>query len=129
MSKNLYGMVGLTGRQLFCQYDKFNGDNFAEFLKEVKKRYDKALIIVDRAPQHRALTVKNTLRKLRGIRLAFLPRATPELSASEECWRQSKPDLLGVPYVTIGSLRKKVTEYFENKVFGLNIYNWLMRKL
>ena len=125
----VYGMVGLTGRQLFCQYDKFNGDCFAEFLREVKKRYDKALIIVDGAPQHRALTVKKTLRKLRGIRLAFLPRATPELSASEECWRQSKLDLLGVPYVTIGSLRERVTEYFENKVFGLDIYKYLIRKL
>ena len=60
---------------------------------------------MDRAPQHKALTVKKTLRKLCGIRLALLPRATPELSASEECRMQSKPDLLGVPYVTIGSLR------------------------
>ena len=84
---------------------------------------------MDRAPQHRANIVKKTLRKLCGIRLAFLPRATPELSAAEECWRQSKPDLLGVPYITIGKLRDAVTEYFENKVFGLDIYKYLMRKL
>ena len=106
----VFGMVGLAGKQLFCQYDKFDGEHFAEFLREVKKRYDKALIIVDRAPQHRANIVKKTLRKLCGIRLAFLPRATPELSAAEECWRQSKPDLLGMPYITIGKLHDAVTE-------------------
>lgn len=84
---------------------------------------------MDRASQHRARTVKKTLRKIHGIRLAFLSRAAPELSAAEECWRQSKGDLLGMPYVTIGKLREAVTEYFGSKRFGLDIYKYLMRKL
>ena len=125
----VYGMLGLTGEQMFGQYDKFDADHFSEFLKEVKRRYDRALIILDGASQHRAHTTEKTLRKLRGIRLTFLPRAAPELSAIEECWRQSKMDLLQVPYVTIGNLHEAITEYYKNKVFGLDVYKYLMRKL
>ena len=82
----VYGVLGLNGEQFFRQYDKFNGDTFAEFLKDVKKEFGKALMIVDRAPQHRAKVVRKTLKKITGIRLAFLPVASPELSAVEECW-------------------------------------------
>ena len=29
----VYGVLGLDGEQIFVQYDKFNGDNFAEYLR------------------------------------------------------------------------------------------------
>ena len=48
------GVFGLDGEQLFLQYDKFNGDTFAAYIKEVKE-FEWALIIVDRAPQYRAV--------------------------------------------------------------------------
>ena len=125
----VYGVLGLDGEQLFLQYDKFNGDTFAEYLKAVKAEFGRALMIVDRAPQHRANIVGETLRRLTGIRLAFLPAATPELSAVEECWRQSKRDLLRVSYVTMGRLRQTINEYFANKTFGLDILKYLTRSL
>lgn len=125
----VYGVLGLDGEQIFRQYDKFNGDTFAEYLKEVKKEFGRALMIVDRAPQHRAGIVGRTLREITGIRLAFLPAASPELSAVEECWRQSKKDLLRVSYVTMGRLRQTIDEYFANKTFGLDILRYLTRSL
>ena len=94
----VYGVLGLDGEQFFRQYDKFNGDTFAECLKEVKKEFGRALMMIHRAPQHRANVVGRMLRRLTGIRLAFLPVASPELSAVEECWRQSKKDLLKVSW-------------------------------
>ena len=125
----VYGVLGLDGEQIFRQYGKFNGDTFAEYLKEVKKEFDRALMIVDRAPQHRASIVGRTLREITGIRLAFLPAASPELSAVEECWRQSKRDRLRVSYVTMGRLRQTIDEYFANKSFGLDILRYLTRSL
>ena len=77
----VYGVPGLDGEQLFLQYDRFNGDTFAEYIKEVKREFGRALMIVDCAPQHRAGIVGETLRGMTGIRLAFLPAASPELSA------------------------------------------------
>ena len=49
------------------------------------KEFERALVIADRAPQHRANVVGRTLRRMTGIRLAFLPAASLELSAVEEC--------------------------------------------
>ena len=83
----VYGVLGLNGEQLFCRYDKFDADHFIEFLKEIKRRFTRALVIMDKAPQDKARTVKKAHRKMSGIRIAFLPRATPEPSAAEECWR------------------------------------------
>ena len=97
--------------------------------KEVKREFERALVIVDRAPQHRAKIVGETLRRMTGIRLAFLPAASPELSAVEECWRQSKKDLLRVSYVTLGRLRQTIDEYFTSKTFGLDILKYLTRSL
>lgn len=125
----MYGVLALNGRQFFRQYDKFNGDTFAEYLKEVRNEFGRSLMIVDRAPQYRAKIVGKTRRRITGIRLAFLPVALPELSAVEECWRQSKRDLLKVLYVTMGRLRPTLDEYFAGKTFGLDILRYLMRSL
>ena len=125
----VYGVLGLDGEHLFGQYDKFNGDTLAEFLKETKKEFERALMMVRRAPQHRAGIVGRTLREMTGIRLAFLPAASPELNAVEECWRQSKKDLLKASYVTLGRLRQTIDEYFANKTFGLDTLRYLMRSL
>ena len=89
------------------------------------KECERVLIIVDRAPQHRANIVGETLRGMTGTRLAFLPAASPDLSAVEECWRQSKRDLLKVSYVTMGRLRQTIDEYFAGKAFGLDILKYL----
>ena len=124
----MYGVLGLDGEEFFRQYDRFNGDTFAEFVKEVKE-FGKSLMIVDRAPQHRARIVGKTRRRITGIRLAFLPVASPELSAVEECRRQSKRDLLKVSCVTMGRLRSTIDEYFAGKTFDLDIPRYLMRSL
>ena len=64
-----------------------------------------------------------------GVRLAFLPAATPEMSAVEECWGRSKRRLLRAPHVTMGRLRQTIDEYFASKTFGLDIPRHLTRSL
>ena len=63
----VYRVSDLDGEQLFRQYDKFNGGTFAEYLKEVKGGFNRALMIVDRAPQHKAGIVGRILRRIAGI--------------------------------------------------------------
>lgn len=123
----MYGVPGLDGEEFFRQYGKLDGDTFAEFIKEVKKEFGRSLMMADRAPQHRAKIVGRTRRRITGIRLAFLPVASPEPGAAGECWRQSKRDLLRVSYVTMGRLRQTIDEYFASKTFGLDVPRYLMR--
>ena len=126
----VYGVLGLDGKQIFYQYDKFNGPS-VKFLIEMKEEFGRALLIMDRAPQHSARVIAEARkhRRITGIRLAFLSVASSELSAVEECWRQSKRDQLKVSYVTMGRLRQTINECFANKTFGLDILKYLMRSL
>ena len=101
----MYGVLGLDDGQLFWQYDKFNGDTFAECIKGVKKEFERSPMIVDRAPQHKAgggrdahlcirrphvvglsrvlLPTDSRFRGMTSMRLAFLPAVSPGLSAVE----------------------------------------------
>ena len=118
----VHEVPGSDGEQIFRQNDKFNGDTFAEY---IKKAFGRALMIVDRAPQHRTGIVSRTLRKITGIRLAFIPTALLELRAIGECWEQSKNDLPSVFCVAMGRLRRTIAEYFASKTFELDILRYL----
>jgi hypothetical protein len=39
----LFGAISMEGKQLFRQYDKFNGDTFLNFLKIIHSRFPKML--------------------------------------------------------------------------------------
>jgi len=41
----------MEGKQLFRQYDIFNQDTFLDYLKQIKKRLRKVILVTDRARQ------------------------------------------------------------------------------
>ncbi len=82
----VYGVLSLDGKQLFRQYDRFDSHSFMAYLDEVKKKFNKFIMFVDRASQHRARIVKEYLqRNLETIRVEYFPVGSPELNAVEEC--------------------------------------------
>ena len=50
----------MDGRSMCAQYDRFTNEDFANYLKGASRRFPKILIILDRAPQHTANTVRQT---------------------------------------------------------------------
>jgi hypothetical protein len=42
------------GKQLFRQYNRFDSLSFIRYLEEVRKKFKKFVIFVDRATQHRS---------------------------------------------------------------------------
>ncbi len=44
----LLGAISIDGKQLFRQYDKFNGDTFFDFLKAIHARFPKCYLFMDR---------------------------------------------------------------------------------
>ena len=91
----IYGSLALDGRQFFRTYDRFNTVTFVAYLKELQKRFGKAVLICDRAPQHRSKLVKEFLRKNKNVRIMYFPKGSPYLNAVEECWRQGKTQAVG----------------------------------
>jgi hypothetical protein len=54
----VFGTLTLKGKQLFCQYDKFNQDTFLDYLKQINKKLGKVVMFTDRARQHQSNLLK-----------------------------------------------------------------------
>jgi transposase len=116
--------------QLFRQYDKFNQDTFLDYLKQIKKRLGKVVMLTDRARQHQSNKIKEYLEKNKdSVRILYLPKGSPEFNAVEECWRQGKYDLLVSKYYpTFDDLKSSIAKYYRTRHFNLDIVKYLLRK-
>ena len=45
----LFGAISLAGKQLFRQYDKFNGEAFLDYLKKIHAKFPKCYLFMDKA--------------------------------------------------------------------------------
>ncbi len=48
----VFGTITFDGRQLFRQYDTFDQYSFISYLRELKGKFHKLILFLDRAPQH-----------------------------------------------------------------------------
>ena len=82
----------MEGKQLFRQYDMFNQDTFLDYLKQIKKKLGKKVILfTDRARQHQSNKVQKYLEENKdSVRILYLPKGSPEFNAVEECLETGK---------------------------------------
>ena len=126
----VYGALADDGTQLFRLHQKFNGDTFLKYLKDIRLKWGKVMIIVDNAPQHKFHKVKEYLNDHKDVVLYNLSPYAPQLNAIEECWRQAKYELVhSESYETEEKMWDTLSEYFRNKRFDLDIYRYLERSL
>ncbi len=119
-------------RQLFRQYDEFNGDTFLEFLKKIHDKFQKCYLFMDKATPH--YTCKKVIKYFEDDKDAlipvYLPTASPEFMVMEQIWNIAKRDLLVLKYYTsFADLKKKISQYFRTKRFNLNMRNYLLREV
>ena len=50
----IFGVLSLDGKQLFRQYERFDSHSFIAYIEEVRKKFKKFIMFVDRASQHRS---------------------------------------------------------------------------
>jgi transposase len=127
----VFDTLTIDGKQLFRQYKTFDQDSFISYLRELKRKFHKLILFLDRAPQHcRSKRVKAYLERNNNLMIVeYLPKGSPDLSAVEECWRQGKDDLLVSKYYPrFASLKDAITNYYRTKRFNLNILKYLMRE-
>ena len=48
----IFGATSMKGKQLFRQYDKFNGDTFLDYLKKIHAKFPKCYLFMDKASPH-----------------------------------------------------------------------------
>ena len=125
----VYGSLALDGRQFFRTYDKFNAITFVAYLKELQKHFGKAVMICDRAPQHRSRLVREFLRKNKNVKIMYFPKGSPYLNAVEECWRQGKRRLLVSEYYrTFSDMRLAISVYYRTAQFNLELIKYANKK-
>ena len=123
--------ITLDGRQLFRQYETFDQYSFISYLGQLKRRFHKLILFLDRAPQHcRSKRVRAYLERNNDLmKVEYLPKGSPEFSAVEECWKEGKDDLLVSKYYPrFTNLKTAITNYYRTKRFDLNITKYLMRE-
>ena len=124
----IFGVLSNDGKQLFRQYNRFDSHSFIRYLEQVRKKFKKFIIFVDRAPQHRSKIVKKYLQRNRdSMRIEYFPVGSPEFNAVEECWRQGKYNILSNYYPNFQSLRHMISRYYRTRRFNLDIKKYLLR--
>ena len=125
----IYGSLASDGRQFFRTYDKFNAVTFVAYLKELQRHFGKAVLICDRAPQHRSRLVREFLRTNKNIKIMYFPKGSPYLNAVEECWRQGKRRLLVSEYYrTFSDMCRAISTYYRTARFRLELINYVNKK-
>jgi transposase len=129
----VFGAVSMDGnkkKQLFRQYDEFNGDTFLEFLKKIRAKFQKCYLFMDEASPH--YTCKKVIKYFEDnedtLIPVYLPTASPEFMVMEEVWNIAKRDLLVLQYYSsFADLKNKISAYFRTKRFNLDMMNYLLR--
>ena len=82
----LFGALTSNRRHLFRQYPKMNGCTFTEFLHQLRRRYGRLILLIDKAPWHRSKPVRGFLAENRSsLRVLYFPANAPEMNPVEEC--------------------------------------------
>jgi DDE superfamily endonuclease len=125
----MFGAISLDNRQIFRQYDRFNENTFYEFLKQLRYKFPKCYLLLDKAyPHYRSEKIRKYLDEHKNSLIpVWLPTASPEFMILEECWNVSKNDLLVLSYYSsFTDFRKRIGHYFRTKRFNLNMRNYLV---
>lgn len=86
--------ISPRGRMIFrIEKGRVTSDTFIDFLEKVRKHHPrrKVIVVVDRAPQHVALKVREYAEvNKRTFAIYYLPPYAPELNPDEKVWRYLK---------------------------------------
>ncbi len=126
----LFGAISIDGKQLFRQYDAFNGETFLDFLKMIHSKFPRCYLFMDKAsPHYKSREVKDYLEQDKDTLIpVYLPTASPEFMMLEEVWNMAKRDLLVLKYYSsFADFKENISRYFRTKRFGLNMRNYLLR--
>jgi transposase len=126
----IFGAISTEDKQLFRQYDVFNGDTFLDYLKKIHSKFPKCYLFMDKAsPHYKCKKVRAYFDNHKNIMIpVYLPTASPEFVVMEEVWNISKRHLLVLKYYSsFANLKNKISTYSRTKRFNFNMKNYLLR--
>jgi len=112
---------------MFMSSDKMNAKSFLNALYKFRKRFTNIILIIDRAPWHRAKRIKKYLDKYRReIKIIWFPKGCPEMNPVEECWRQTKIEVNGGRvHKSFEVMKKELMHFLRYKEFRQDMRKYL----
>ncbi len=122
----------MEGKQVFRQYNVFNGDTFLDYVKKIHAKFPMCYLFMDKASQHyKSKKVLKYFEENKDTLIpVYLPTTSPEFMVMEKVWNIAKQDLLVLKYYSsFTDLKNKISRYFRTKRFNLNMRNYLLREV
>ncbi|CAN5648181.1 hypothetical protein BH23THE1_BH23THE1_28100 [soil metagenome] len=92
------------------------------YLEQVKKKFRKFIIFLDRATQHRSKKVEEYFQhNLESIKVGYFPVGSAYLTAVKERWRQGKYNILSNYYSSFSQVKQAISNFYRKRRFKLGI--------
>ena len=124
---HIFGFFSEKKKRMFLQKNKINATTFLQTLSVMRRKFKRVILILDRAPWHRAKKVQHYLNQHNHtIKIVWFPRGCPEMNPVEECWRQSKTEVNGGRiHKDFETMRKKLRSFLKKAEFNQNMVKYL----
>ena len=122
----------IDGQKFFHEwYDSLNSITYLAFLTglmEQLSKKQKYLFLFDNASYHKTSTIRNFLARFDNVIVEFFPPYSPELNATETCWKIIRQNVTNSTYFqTVESMQIAIETFLDKHNFTLNLSNYLCR--
>jgi putative transposase len=124
---HIFGFLSEDKKKMFAFSDKMNAKAFLKVLYKIKSKFKKVILIIDKAPWHRAKIVQKYLKKYRNeIKIIWFPRGCPEMNPVEECWRQAKKEVNGGRiHESFEAMKRELRHFLKYQKFKQDMRKYL----
>lgn len=124
---HVFGFLSEDKKKMFTSDDKMNAKSFLKSLYKIKKRFGTIILIIDRAPWHKAKNVQRYFTEhRRELKVVWFPRGCPDMNPVEECWRQAKKEVNGGRvHESFEVMKKELRNFLRYKKFKQDMGRYL----
>jgi transposase len=122
----------VDGKKFYYEwYDSLNTLTYLSFLinfMEQLPKKKKYVFLLDNAGYHKTNTIRNFLARFKNVIVEFFPPYSPELNATETCWKIIRQNVTNSTYFpTLESMQAAIDTFLVKHNFILNLSNYLCR--
>ena len=107
------GALSTNGFVFAKQSDTINADNFLKFIKNLKERFSKIVLIIDNVSAHFTKVLRKWYEE-NDIVIIRLPNYSPQLNSIEQLWKNIKQWLGIKPIFTFEKLKEFINIAIKN---------------
>ena len=122
----------IEGKKFYYEwYDSLNTLTYLAFLTGLMEHLSKRknyVFLFDNASYHKTSNIRNFLAKFDNVVVEFFPPYSPELNATETCWKIIRQNVTNSTYFqTVDGMQTAIESFLDRYIFTLNLSDYLCR--